>query len=273
VTSQKDALAERPGGPNSALLPVASRAAASTVTRSSARVHDGCVFAIALRGIGPEAAALPDDHVADVGASSDEAWDGAHMTRRRERKAASAAAVRRQRASDALEIADLHKEAFGQSGDAVSNLVLDLTSTTTPSNGLSLVAIRDDRIVGHVLFTRGLVDAPARLVGVQMLSPLAVIGTYRRRGIGSELVRRGVAILGDRRVPLVFLEGAPDYYAPLGFLPAGPLGFRKPSLRIPDAAFQVLTLPAYAPWMTGTLVYSEAFWRHDLVGLREPVGQ
>ena len=178
-----------------------------------------------------------------------------------------------ERAGDAPEIVDLHKEAFGQSGDAVSNLVLDLTSTTPPSNRLSLVAIADDRIVGHVLFTPGLLDASARLADVQVLSPLAVIRTYRGRGIGSELVQRGVAILGDRHVPLIFLEGDLDYYARLGFVAAGPLGFRKPSLRIPDAAFQVLTLPAYAFWMTGTLVYSEAFWQQDLVGLREPADQ
>jgi putative acetyltransferase len=47
------------------------------------------------------------------------------------------------------------------------------------------------------------------------------------------------------------------------------LGFRKPSLRIPDAGFQVRLLPAYELWMTGTLVYSQTFWDHDLVGLRD----
>jgi len=50
---------------------------------------------------------------------------------------------------------------------------------------------------------------------------------------------------------------------------AAELGFRKPSLRIPDAAFQALPMPAYEPWMTGTLVYSHVFWEHDAVGLRE----
>jgi len=52
--------------------------------------------------------------------------------------------------------------------------------------------------------------------------------------------------------------------------PGGDHGFRKPSLRIPDAAFQVLKLPAYEPWMTGTFVYSPTFWEHDCVGLRDP---
>jgi hypothetical protein len=45
---------------------------------------------------------------------------------------------------------------------------------------------------------------------------------------------------------------------------------RSPSLRIPDAAFQVARLSAYEPWMTGTFVYSETFWDLDCVGLREP---
>jgi putative acetyltransferase len=75
---------------------------------------------------------------------------------------------------------------------------------------------------------------------------------------------------GDHGIVVVFLEGSPDYYPRFGFVPGGTLGFRKPSLRIPDAAFQVATLPAYEPWMTGTLVYSEPFWRHDSVGLRDP---
>jgi putative acetyltransferase len=32
----------------------------------------------------------------------------------------------------------------------------------------------------------------------------------------------------------------------------------------------VIELPRFEPWMTGTLVYPEAFWRHDSVGLRDP---
>ena len=31
----------------------------------------------------------------------------------------------------------------------------------------------------------------------------------------------------------------------------------------------VYPLPRYEPWMTGTLVYPDAFWRTDAVGLRD----
>jgi putative acetyltransferase len=83
------------------------------------------------------------------------------------------------------------------------------------------------------------------------------------------LIRRGPEILGGRQVPAVFLEGDPGFYGRLGFTPAGTRGFRKPSPRIPDAAFQDITLPSYEPWMTGTLVYPGPFWRHDALGRRD----
>jgi len=152
----------------------------------------------------------------------------------------------------------------------VAGLVDSLRETITPEDGLSLVAGRDGQIVGHVMFTRSLLDAPRRLVEVHVFSPLAVLPGYHKRGIGSALVRKGLKAVAQRGVPLVFLEGDPGYYSRFGFTPGGDLGFRKPSLRIPDSAFQAIRLPEYKPWMTGTLVYAEPFWRHDSVGLRDP---
>jgi putative acetyltransferase len=93
---------------------------------------------------------------------------------------------------------------------------------------------------------------------------------HQRHGIGSALVRAGLRELDERGVPIVFLEGSPRYYSLLGFRPGAELGFRKPSLRIPDAAFQAFPLRAFEPWMTGTLVYAAPFWDLDCVGLRDP---
>ena len=167
-------------------------------------------------------------------------------------------------------VREIHLRAFGGHGLVVADLVDTLRETITPEDGLSLVAGQDGQIVGHVMFTRSLLDAPRRLVEVHVLSPLAVMPGYQKRGIGSALVRKGLKALAMRAVPLVFLEGDPGYYSRFGFAPGGDLGFRKPSLRIPDGAFPAIRLPEYEPWMTGTLVYAEPFWRHDSVGLRDP---
>jgi putative acetyltransferase len=175
--------------------------------------------------------------------------------------------VRAERASDRAAVRDLLTKAFGAHGPVVADLADDLRHT---SDGLSLVAERDGEVVGSVMFTRSLLDAPRRIVGVQVLSPVGVLPGHQREGVGSALVRAGLDAMREREVPAVFLEGDPAYYSRFGFLPGAPLGFRKPSLRIPDEAFQAIRLPAHEPWMTGTLVYADAFWRHDCVGLREP---
>jgi putative acetyltransferase len=177
--------------------------------------------------------------------------------------------VREERPADRESVRDIHLRAFGDHGLVVADLVDTLRDTITPVDGLSLVAEDDGRIAGHAMFTRSLLDALRRLVEVQVLSPLAVMPEHQKRGIGSTLVRHGLKALGARGVPLVFLEGDPAYYSRFGFAPGEGQGFRKPSLRIPDGAFQAIRLPRYEPWMTGTLVYAEPFWRHDTVGLRD----
>jgi putative acetyltransferase len=178
--------------------------------------------------------------------------------------------LREEQPGDREAVRGVHRQAFGDEGVMVAELVDTLRGGIAAGEGLALVAEVDGQVAGHVMFTRSLLDAPRRLVEVQVLSPLGVLPGRQRQGIGSALVRHGLKIVADRAVPLAFLEGSPDYYPRFGFVPGGTLGFRKPSLRIPDAAFQVAALPAYEPWMTGTLVYSEPFWRHDSVGLRDP---
>ena len=103
-----------------------------------------------------------------------------------------------------------------------------------------------------------------------MLSPVGVLPGSQKRGVGSALIRRGLEVLKERAVPVVFVEGPPGYYSRFGFEPGAESRVQKAvtcGFRIP--AFMALRLPAYEPWMTGTLVYADAFWRHDAVGLRD----
>jgi putative acetyltransferase len=176
--------------------------------------------------------------------------------------------IREEHRDDAASIAELHHSAFGDHGAVVATLVEELRETVNGGDGVSLVAEHDGAVAGHVMFSRGLLDAPARLVAVQILSPVGVRPASQGQGIGTALIWRGLEMLSQRGVPAVFLEGDPRYYGRFGFEAGKPFGFRKPSVRIPDAGFQVRTLPAYESWMTGALVYPDAFWRHPALGLR-----
>ena len=177
--------------------------------------------------------------------------------------------VRDEQRDDAAAVRALQVAAFGDHGPRVADLVDDLRRLVVDGNGVSLVAEEDGELVGHLMFTESLLDAPRRVVPVQVLSPVGVLPSRQGRGVGSAMIRHGLDALDERGVPVVFLEGSPVYYSRFGFRQGAELGFRKPSLRIPDAGFQARLLSAYEPWMTGTLVYAEAFWRNDLVGLRE----
>jgi putative acetyltransferase len=157
--------------------------------------------------------------------------------------------------------------AFGDNQE-IGTLLDQLRSSWAWDPSLSFVADLDGSVVGHVLYTHAILDSPTRLVGVLVLSPIGVRPDLQRQGVGGRLIRDSLQVLNGRSEPLVFLEGHPSYYPRFGFERAGPLGFAAPSSRIPDEAFMVFRLPSHEPWMTGGLVYPDAFWRADAVGLR-----
>ncbi|GIF53218.1 putative acetyltransferase [Asanoa ferruginea] len=175
--------------------------------------------------------------------------------------------IREETSDDANAVHAIHAAAFGD--DLVPRLVTQLRQRPATFAPRGYVATVDGEAAGHVMLTASWLDAPKKLVDVLVLSPLGVLPQHQRRGIGTLLVARAIEEADRAGAPLLFLEGDPAYYRERGFHEATPLGFRKPSLRIPDAAFQVVKLSTYEPWMTGTLVYAEPFWALDCVGLRE----
>lgn len=177
--------------------------------------------------------------------------------------------IRRETADDHRAVREVHTRAFGD-GERVPGLVEALRTARAATAPMSFVATVDDRVVGHVLLSAARLDAPRRIVDVLTLSPLGVVPGLQGQGIGTRLVAHALAAADGQGVPLVFLEGSPHYYGTRGFEGAVAAGFRPPSLRIPEAAFQVARLSAYEPWMTGTFVYAEPFWALDCVGLRDP---
>lgn len=177
--------------------------------------------------------------------------------------------IRPEAADDRAEVERIVAEAFGDDGAHVAELVraLDAAGRTRAS----LVAEADGVVVGHVQLSQSWVDAREALVEVLVLSPLAVEPPYQGRGIGADLLEAAVSAARGTGVPAVFLEGSPDYYGPRGWVRASGLGFVRPSTRIPDPAFQVITFEAWEPWMVGQLVYCDPFWALDAVGLRDPL--
>jgi putative acetyltransferase len=172
--------------------------------------------------------------------------------------------IRSARTEDWGAIRRVNGAAFG--GDRVPDLVDALVMAGDVVAALVAESARE--VVGHVQLNRCWIDARERLVDVLVLSPLATDPTHQRRGIGTALVTAALETAGRRREPAVFLEGDPNFYGSRGFSPSGPLGFGRPSPRIPEPAFQVALTGAGVP--RGPVVYCQTFWTQDCVGLRDP---
>lgn len=105
---------------------------------------------------------------------------------------------------------------------------------------LSLVAERDDEVVGHIFFSPVSVDSAPPVAGMG-LGELAVRRDCQRQGIGATLTRAGLSELAARRCPYVIVIGVPAYYPRLGFEPGAKYGLRC-QWQVPPESFMVQVL-------------------------------
>ncbi|MGE3973160.1 MAG: GNAT family N-acetyltransferase [Bdellovibrionales bacterium] len=125
---------------------------------------------------------------------------------------------------------------------------------------LSLVALEEDKIVGHIAFSPmsfGSADNNSRIVA---LAPMAVAPSKQKTGIGSKLIKEGLRILKERGFEGVLLVGHPDYYPKFGFKPAASTFGLKCAFEVPDEAFLGLELGADGfSKLKGAAHFSEEF--------------
>lgn len=137
--------------------------------------------------------------------------------------------IRIAKESDRNEILNIHKRAFGkEKGPVISKLVDDLLDDETARPILSLVAVNDDKLIGHILYTKVRITQPESPVSAQILAPLAILPDVQKRGIGQKLINEGLKRLKASGTELVFVLGHPTYYPRCGFAPAGEQGFEAP---------------------------------------------
>ena len=115
--------------------------------------------------------------------------------------------------------------AFGSEEEA--ELTRALLSDESASPVHSLLAFIDDKPVGHILFTKAIINNEPDL-SAQILAPLAVIPEAQKQGVGGKLIKFGLNWLKISGIDLVFVLGHPSYYPRFGFTAAGDYGLNAP---------------------------------------------
>jgi putative acetyltransferase len=151
---------------------------------------------------------------------------------------ASGTLIREERPGDESAIREVNDLAFGQ--PAEGSIVDALRASGCPLT--SLVAIDGERIVGHILFSPVTIEAQGGTATGTGLAPMAVLPLLQSRGIGSTLVRAGLAEVRAKSYPFVVVLGHPRYYPRFGFVPASRHGIRCAWDEVPDEAFMAMVL-------------------------------
>lgn len=121
--------------------------------------------------------------------------------------------IRVERPSDCEAIRRVNEAAFAGSAEA------DLVEALRAGGYViaSLVAETEAGVVGHVLFSRLLIETESGEVSAASLAPMAVLPQVQRQGIGSLLVSTGLALCRERGERIAFVLGHPAFYPRFGF--------------------------------------------------------
>lgn len=171
--------------------------------------------------------------------------------------------IRKENIEDIDIIYFLIKEAFKtevhSDGDE-QDLVNRLRNSKSYIPELSLVALNEETIVGHIMFTKLLIENEDNKFESLALAPLAVLPDYQKKGIGSKLINEGLDIAKELGYKSVIVLGSENYYPKFGFEEALNFGIKAP-FEVPSSNFMAIELEENAlKDVSGKVVYAKEFF-------------
>lgn len=159
--------------------------------------------------------------------------------------------IREETATDIEAIREVNRRAFAQ--DQEGNLVDALRSNGAAL--LSLVAIVDGELVGHIMYSPATVGETTGAA----LGPMAVLPEFQRQSIGSRLVEAGNQKLNEAGCPFIIVVGHAEFYPRFGFTPASKHNIRC-EWELPEDVFMIAMLdPLKMQGVSGLAKYRPEF--------------
>lgn len=163
--------------------------------------------------------------------------------------------IRPETKDDIAAIRAVNELTFGRPGEA--ELVEKLRASGKIL--LSLVAIHDNEVAGHILFCPVTIESAGGSFAAVGLGPMAVTPHLQRQGMGSSLVRSGLDTLRARQHEAVVVLGHPEFYGRFGFETSRKFGVGC-QYEVPEEVFMLAELqPGAMAGRGGTVVYPVEF--------------
>ena len=165
--------------------------------------------------------------------------------------------IRQENQKDYEEVYMVVKTAFETAEHSDGNehdLVVALRNSDSFIPELSLVAVKEDKIVGYILFTKIKIENHEEIA----LAPLAVLPEYQKQGIGSMLIEQGHKIAKQLGYHYSIVLGSENYYPKFGYIPAIQYGIQAP-FDVADENFMAIKLNATDIEIKGVVQYAKEF--------------
>lgn len=165
--------------------------------------------------------------------------------------------IRPETEADYARVYDLVKAAFATAERSDGNeqdLIVALRKSENYIPELSLVAEKDGKVIGHVMFTKVKIGDHEEVA----LAPLAVDPPYQGHGTGAKLVEEGHRIAKKLGYHYSVVLGSDEYYPQFGYEKAVKYGVEAP-FEVDETPYMVKKLNDSGEEIKGVVKYAEAF--------------
>lgn len=148
--------------------------------------------------------------------------------------------IRQENQGDFHAVFEVNTLAFGQEDEAM--LVEQLRHSEAFIPELSLVAIFEGKVIGHILFSKiKIIRENQEETASLALAPMSVSPGFQQKGIGGQMIQHGIDKAKALHYKSVIVLGHEDYYPRFGFEPAEKWGIQSP-YDVPSNVFMAIEL-------------------------------
>ena len=149
-------------------------------------------------------------------------------------------------------------------GQLVGHLAANILATVPKEDLLAFMAVKADRVVGAILFTR--IRYPEDTRRVFLLAPVAISTEHQGQGVGQELLLHGRMHLRGADVDVALTYGDINFYAKVGFTQIteaqakAPLPLQYPTGWLGQSLTGDLFAPRKGPSRCAEALNDPAYW-------------